>query len=273
MSIDQFDLSIEPMKVVNDFLEKKESGEKIVMITCYDYSSARIVNTSDIDAILVGDSAAMVIHGFETTVNATMEMMTSHVRAVRKGAPDKFLVADMPFLMHRKGRELAMSAVDEFVRAGAQAVKIEGARGHLDLIQYIVESGIPVMGHLGLTPQSVHQLGGYRVQGKGKDADKLWKDAKALQEARVFSLVLELVPASLAKRITEDLTIPTIGIGAGPETSGQVLVFQDLLGMNPNFKPKFLRTYLDGYHQIQSALNNFSADVKNGRFPSKEESF
>ena len=261
------------MKVKNDFLEKKKSGEKIAMVTCYDYSSARIVNESEIDAILVGDSAAMVMHGYETTVNATVKMMTSHVRAVRKGAPDKFLVADMPFLVHRKGRELAMDAVDEFVRAGAQAVKIEGARGHLDLIRYIVESGIPVMGHLGLTPQSVHQLGGYRVQGRGEDSRKLCEDATALQEAGVFSLVLELVPVSLAKRITRDLFIPTIGIGAGLETSGQILVFQDLLGMNPGFKPKFLRTYLDGYHQIQTALNNFSADVKNGRFPSKEESF
>lgn len=262
------------MNVVQDFLKKKVSGEKIAIVTCYDYTSARIVNKSELDAILVGDSAAMVMHGFETTVSATVEMMTFHVSAVRRGAVDKFIIADMPFLMHRKGVELAMNAVDSLVRAGAQAVKIEGARGNLDLIHYIVESGVPVMGHLGLTPQSVHQLGGYRVQGRGKDAgEQLRKDALDLQNSGAFSLVLELVPAALARRITRDLTIPTIGIGAGSDTSGQVLVFQDLLGMNPDFKPKFLRTYLDGYHQILTALNNFSADVKNGRFPSKEESF
>ena len=262
------------MKRIDEFVKMKKDGKKISMVTCYDYTSAKIANHSEIDVILVGDSASMVMHGYDTTLNATLEMMSSHVQAVRKGAPDKFIIGDMPFLAHRKGFAKAMDAVDELMKSGAEAVKIEGAEGQLDIISHIVESGVPVMGHLGLTPQSLHKLGGYKVQGKNDEtAKKMKSDAKSLENSGVFSLVLELVPAQLAKEITESLVIPTIGIGAGPHTSGQVLVWQDVLGMNNGFSPKFLRTYLDGNKLIQDALNQFNKEVKNQSFPSKKESF
>tara|TARA_B100000315_G_scaffold260919_1_gene327342 strand:- start:3448 stop:4236 length:789 start_codon:yes stop_codon:yes gene_type:complete len=262
------------MKRIDEFVKMKKDGKKISMVTCYDYTSARIATHSEIDVILVGDSASMVMHGYDTTLNATLEMMSSHVRAVRKGAPDKFIIGDMPFLAHRKGFSKTMDAVDGLMKSGAEAVKIEGAAGQLDIISHIVESGVPVMGHLGLTPQSLHKLGGYKVQGKNDEtAEKMKRDAKSLEDTGVFSLVLELVPAQLAKEITESLVIPTIGIGAGPHTSGQVLVWQDVLGMNNGFSPKFLRTYLDGNKLIQDALNQFNKEVKDQSFPSEKESF
>ncbi len=262
------------MKTVHGFHKMKTDGRRISMITCYDYTCARIINASDIDAILVGDSVAMVMHGYETTVNATLDMIGTHVRAVKKGAPDKFIIADMPFLAHRKGLEKALHAVDVLIKAGAAAVKIEGARGHLDIIAHIVESGIPVMGHLGLTPQSIHQFGGHKVQAKDNAAiDKLLQDAQALQEAGIFAVVLELIPAAIAKQVTEALSIPTIGIGAGPHTSGQILVFQDLVGMDISFNPRFVRKYANTYDIIRKALNHYNEDIKKQRFPAKEESF
>lgn len=262
------------MKTIRGFQRLKSNREPISMVTCYDTTSAAIVNISDIDAILVGDSAAMVMHGFESTVNANLQMLVSHVTAVRKGAPEKFLVADMPFLAHRKGLELTMDAVEKLMHAGAQAIKIEGLDRDDPIIPHIVKSGVPVMGHLGLTPQSVHQLGGWVVQGKNKDAEtQILEDAKTLEDLGCFSLVLEMVPAELAKRVTSTLNIPTIGIGAGPHTSGQILVFQDLLGLNAEFNPKFLRRYLNGFELIQSALNEYNRDVKSLDFPSTEESF
>ncbi len=262
------------MKTIQGLMKVKQRGEKIAMVTCYDYTSACIVNQSDIDIVLVGDSAAMVMHGYESTVPATVEMMSAHVAAVRRGMPDKFLVADMPFLAHRKGHEKSMDAVDALMKAGANAVKIEGGRDHLKSIRYIVKSGVPVMGHLGLTPQSVNQIGGWKVQGReDSQAEQIIEDAKSLEAVGVFALVLEMVPADLAEQVTVELAIPTIGIGAGPETSGQVLVFQDVLGMNPSFHPKFLRTYMDGLGQIQSALNTYTKDVKEGMFPNADESF
>ncbi len=262
------------MKSVRDFKKMKVDGRKISLVTCYDFTSARIVNDSSIDAILVGDSAANVMHGYETTINATLEMMEFHVRAVRRGAPNKFLIADMPFLAHRKGIQEAMYAVDILMKAGAEVVKIEGAGDNLEIITHIVNSGVPVMGHLGLTPQSIHQLGGYKVQGKEEEAaKKLLQEAEALEKAGIFSLVLELVSATLAERVTKTLSVPTIGIGAGSKTSGQVLVWHDLLGMNKGFNPKFLRKYLNGYKLIREALNQYDTDIKNKKFPSKEESF
>ncbi len=262
------------MKNVTDFAKMKNAGEKISFVTCYDSTYANIIRDSDIDAVLVGDSVAMVMHGFDTTVNADISIMELHAAAVRKGLGDKFMVVDMPFLAHRKGIEYMMNCVDRLMKAGAQAVKIEGAGDNLAAIKYVVESGVPVMGHLGLTPQSVHQFGGFKVQGKSNEAaEKLLADAKALQEAGCFALVFELVPAELAKIITEELVIPTIGIGAGAGTSGQVLVLQDLLGMNNQFSPKFLRKYLNGYDIIKDALNNYNNDVKEVSFPSDKESF
>ena len=259
---------------IHDFQKLKKENRNICFITCYDFTSAHIISKSNIDSILVGDSAAMVQHGHSTTLHATTEMMAAHVAAVRRGAPDYFITADMPFLAHRKGLSETMSAVETLMKSGANAVKIEGGKGQFKIISHIVESGVPVMGHLGLTPQSVHQLGGHKLQGKEKgNADQILDDAVSLQESGVFSLVLEMVPAKLAKNITSILTIPTIGIGAGANTSGQILVWQDLLGMNNEFNPKFLRKYLEGERLIKEALNKYCDDVRKKRFPGKEESY
>lgn len=259
---------------VLDFQKKKIAKEKITMVTCYDYTFAKIVGASDIDAILVGDSLAQVMHGYGTTLNATVDLMALHTQAVVKGAPNKFVVGDMPFLSTRKGLHYCMDQVEKIMQAGAHAIKIEGADGHSEIIKHIVESGVPVMGHLGLTPQSIHQLGGPKIQGRADDsAQKLYKDAISLQEAGCFSLVLECVPASLAIKVTENIKIPTIGIGAGQDTDGQILVLQDLLGMNADFKPKFLKKYLSGHELIKKSLNEYTAEVKNLKFPTLENSY
>ena len=262
------------MKTINDFKKSYEDGKKISVVTCYDFWSAKIIDETDIDVVLVGDSAAMVMHGFETTINAEMDMMIYHVSSARRGIKDKLLIADFPFLAHRRGIEYAMTGVDKFMKAGANAVKIEGAGDTINLIKHIVDSGIPVMGHVGLTPQSVNQFGGYKIQGKSDEsAERLIRDAKNLEEAGCFSIVLELVPAEVAKKITDGISIPTIGIGAGKFTSGQILVFQDLLGLTKAFRPKFLRKYLDGFEVIKSAVNMYDADVKQKLFPNGEESY
>jgi len=262
------------MRHPSDMIAARAAGHPISVLTCYDFWSAKILAASRIDALLVGDSTAMVMHGHETTIPADLDMMCLHVSAVRRGAPEKLLIADMPFLAHRHSLSETMAAVERLIRAGGQAIKLEGADGNCDAIHHIVESGIDVMGHLGLTPQSLHRLGGYRVQGRDQAvAAKLVADARRLQDAGCFALVLELVPTELAKTITESLAIPTIGIGAGPHTSGQVLVLQDMLGMQPDFQPKFLRTYLDGFSLLRDAVDRYDADVKEGRYPSDEESY
>ncbi len=262
------------MKSILDFQKKKKSQEKIVMVTCYDYSFARIIDSTAIDAILVGDSLAQVMHGFPTTLQASTAMMALHTAAVVRGAPNKLIVADMPFLSTRKGLKTTMDQVEKLMKVGAHAIKIEGAEGHFKLIQHIVESGVPVMGHLGLTPQSIHQLGGPKVQGKAAEsAQKILDDSLQLQEAGCFSLVLECVPAVLAARITEKVEIATIGIGAGVPTDGQILVLQDMLGMNPNFSPKFLKKFFNGFDQISTALNAYVTETKNQSFPAKEHSY
>lgn len=257
-----------------DFARKKVEGEPIVMTTCYDAWSATLLATSDVDAILVGDSAAMVMHGHDSTIPIDIDQMAVHVAAVRRGAPCAFIVGDLPFLSFRKGTDEAVAAVEKLFRAGAQAVKLEGAKGNLTVVRHLVESGIPVMGHLGLTPQSVHALGGYRVQGtENDDAEALINDSQDLQDAGVFSLVLEMVPSELATRVESALEIPTIGIGAGVGTAGQVLVLQDFLGMNADWNPRFLRKYLDGASLIVDAVNDYAASVRDRSFPSEEESF
>lgn len=262
------------MKSVLDFQKAREHGRPISMVTSYDSWSAALIEKSPIDCILVGDSAAMVMHGEPNTLAATVDMMVTHTRAVRKGAPKTFVIADLPFLSHRKGIPAAMDAVQALCQAGAQAVKLEGADGHLDVIRHIVESGVPVMGHLGLTPQSVHALGGHRIQGRDSEtAQKLVHQAKALEAAGCFALVLECIPESLARQITNSVTIATIGIGSGPGTSGQVLVFQDLLGLNSGFHPVFVRKYLEGEKLIQGALAGFAEDVSEGAFPTLAESY
>ena len=262
------------MKAITDFGQAKRQGKKITMVTCYDYWTARIVMQSEIDCILVGDSVAMVAHGHDNTIPATIEMIATHVQAVAKGAPEKLLIADFPFLAHRKGVAAAVDAADRFLKAGAQAVKIEGVEGHQDVLRSLVEAGVPVMGHLGLTPQSVHALGGFRVQAKEKrGADRLLAEARELEALGCFGVVLEAIPTDVARDVTRALEIPTIGIGAGPETSGQVLVLQDLLGMNPDFEPRFVRRYLDGFSLLQGALDRFAGDVREGEFPARKETY
>ncbi len=262
------------IKTATDFLEAKRNRKRITVLTCYDFWSARILGETPVDCLLVGDSAAMVMHGHTTTIPATVEMMAGHVEAVRRGAPEKFVAADMPFLSTRTGVGDAVRAAGPLLRAGAQAVKVEGVVGHNDVIQHLVESGIPVMGHLGLTPQSVHRLGGYRVQGKtDEQAEAVARQAHELEEAGCFALVLECVPMGLSARVSRELTIPTIGIGAGADCDGQVLVLQDLLGLSSMTKPRFVREYLDGGRLIRDAVNGYCRDVEGGEFPSETESY
>jgi 3-methyl-2-oxobutanoate hydroxymethyltransferase len=262
------------MITVPEFYKRKLAKKKISMITCYDSSFASIVNDSPIDIILIGDSSAMVMHGHSSTVNADATMIETHVAAVARTAKNKFIVADMPFLSNRMGTAVATEIAGRFIKAGAHAVKIEGIRGNEEIVKHLVESGIPVMGHLGLTPQSVNQFGGMKVQATSPEAQEiLLTDAKAFEQTGAFSLVLECVPNKIAKTVTDLLNIPTIGIGAGVGTDGQVLVLHDLLGFNPNFKPKFLRQYLNGYELIKNAFTQYHEDVMQESFPNEKESY
>ncbi len=262
------------MKTIFDFKKKKESKQKISMLTCYDHWSAKILNKSSIDAILVGDSVAMVMYGHQTTLPATVEMMAYHCEAVCKGAPDKFIVGDLPFLSYRSSLEENIKAVHRIMQTGVHAVKLEGAHGNLDFISHLVQSGVPVMGHLGLTPQSVFQLGGFKVQGKSSEAQtEILNQALALEKAGCFSIVLECVPSNLATLITNKLAIPTIGIGAGASTDGQILVLQDMLGLNSDFKPKFVRHFINGEKILLEGIEFFHNETINQTFPSNKESF
>jgi len=259
---------------VIEFVQKKKNGEKISMVTCYDHWSAKILNTSTVDSLLVGDSLSMVVYGHKSTLSATPEMMAQHIEAVAKGAPDKFIIGDMPFPSFRLGKVEAMKTVDLLMKAGAHCIKLEGVDGHEDVIEHIIRSGVPVMGHLGLTPQSINLFGGFKVQGKNDSAaEHLVQQAMKLEALGCFSVVLECIPASLAQRITEAIEIPTIGIGAGLSVDGQVLVLQDLLGMNTDFKPKFLKTYMSGQQSIQEAVNTYDQEVKSKLYPSSKESY
>lgn len=254
--------------------ERKKAGQKLTMLTCYDSWSAKILNETPVDILLVGDSAAMVMHGHQDTIPATLEMMEWHVAAVRKGAPKKFIVGDMPFLSFRKGLDENLEAVGRLLRAGAQAVKLEGFDGNGEFIRHAVQSGVPVMGHIGLTPQFVNAFGGFRVQGRNEEArKKIMSEARGLEEAGAFAVVLECIPADLAAEITSTLKIPTIGIGAGERCDGQVLVLHDMLGFSGAFKPKFVRQYVDGSELIHAAVDRYCADVTGGRFPGPEESY
>lgn len=244
------------------------------MITCYDYSSARIAAKTTVDCLLVGDSVAMTMHGYKDTLSATLAMMCFHTSAVSRGAGDKFIVSDLPFLSYRKSLSKNVSAAETLIQAGAHAVKMECVAGNENLIRHLTESGVPVMGHLGLTPQFIHVLGGHRVQGKSEEsAAKLKEDAERLQYAGCFGLVLECVPSQLAKEITECLVIPTIGIGAGPHTDGQVLVFQDLLGLNTDFKPKFVKTFMNGHDYMKNGIEDYVQAIKTGGFPQNEHCY
>ena len=262
------------MKNIHEFLKKKQGRKKITMITCYDYTSAKIVNHSKIDCILVGDTSIMLMHGEKNTTQADIKIIETHTRAVSKGAFNKFIVADLPFMSYRKSLSQTMENVEKLIRAGAQAIKLEGAVGNLETIKYITDSGIPVMGHIGLTPQHFHALGGFKIQGKhGQEAVKLLEEAKALEKSGCFAIVLECVPSDVAKKISQALLIPTIGIGAGPDTDGQVLVFHDLLGLQSDFKPKFLKTYLNGEELFIKSINQYVSDVQLHIFPGVEHSY
>jgi 3-methyl-2-oxobutanoate hydroxymethyltransferase len=260
------------VKSILDFTRAKREGKPIVLIAAYDALMARLLTESEVDAILVGDSAAMVVHGFPSTVHATTEMMCLHTAAVRRGAPKMVVIADMPFLSVRRGRDEAVCVAGALMQAGATAVKIEGVTGHEDIITHLIGSGIPVMGHLGLTPQSVNQLGGHRLQGRTPEAaERLKSEARTLEKLGAFSLVLECVPEALAADVTDSLSISTIGIGAGAKTDGQVLVMTDMLGLDAAFHPKFVRRYLEGHEAMLGAVNSFSRDVRAGKFPTGEE--
>lgn len=253
----------------------KKQKRKLSMVTCYDSWSAKLLSETGIDIVLVGDSAAMVMHGFDDTIPATVDMLAAHTAAVRRGAPKKFIVADLPFMSFRSDLNSNIQTVTRLMQAGASAVKLEGYDEKIhDLVSHLTGSGIPVMGHIGLTPQFVNAFGGFRVQGReAEQRRKILAQAQGLQEAGCFSLVLECVPADLAAEITASLAIPTIGIGAGSACDGQVLVLQDLLGLSGGFKPKFVRSYLNGGELIRQAIEQFREDVGAGRFPSEKESY
>lgn len=259
---------------INDFLLAKTEKRKLSMVTCYDFTFAHLLSKSAIDGILVGDSAAMVMHGHSTTLSIDIDLLRIHTEAVVRGAPGKFVVADMPFLSYRKGLAAGLDAAHVLMRAGARAVKIEGVDGHEDVVRRLTQSGIPVMGHLGLQPQSVNAYGGYKVQGRSEESAKeILRQAAALEGLGAFAIVLECLPAKLACEITQSLQIPTIGIGAGAGCDGQILVLQDLLGMNTEFQPRFVRKFSDGAQSILDALARYDQEVKSGSFPSVEESY
>ena len=255
--------------------EMKSRGEKISMLTAYDYSMARIVDAAGVDVVLVGDSAANVMAGFETTVPMTLDHMIYHARSVTRAVKRALVVVDMPFGTYQgNSRESLASAVRIMKEAEADAVKLEGGEEILESVQRILCAGIPVMGHLGLTPQSIHKYGTYAVRAKEQaEADKLVRDAHLLEDAGCFGLVLEKIPAVLGTRVSQELEIPTIGIGAGGGTDGQVLVIHDMLGINNEFSPRFLRRYADLYTQMMTGVSRYVEDVKSGDFPSEQEQY
>jgi 3-methyl-2-oxobutanoate hydroxymethyltransferase len=250
--------------------DKKQKGEKIVALTAYDYPTAKIVDSLGIDIILVGDSLGNVVLGYESTLPVTMEEMLHHTRAVKRGVKNALLVGDMPFLSYQPSVEEGIRNAGLFIKAGAEAVKIEGGRQFIPLIERLTQSGIPVMGHIGLTPQWIHSFGGYRIQGRtAKEALALLEDAILLEKAGIFSLVLEGVPMQLAKLITENLSIPTIGIGAGPYCDGQILVFHDLFGLG-DFIPKHAKVMVDLKEVISQGVRRYIEEIKEGIFPTEQ---
>ncbi|TYL92622.1 3-methyl-2-oxobutanoate hydroxymethyltransferase [Bradyrhizobium rifense] len=251
----------------------KEEGRRIAMTTAYDAVTARIADPI-VDVILVGDSVGNVCLGFDDTLPVSMAMMNHHLEAVVRAKPRALLVADMPFLSFHLSPAETIRNAGGFLQRGADAVKLEGGAKRIEMVRALIDCEIPVMGHLGLTPQSVNVMGGFKVQGrKADDALRLLDDAHRLQEAGCFALVLEGIPAELGERATESLRIPTIGIGAGPGCSGQVLVFHDVLGLTEGHRPKFVRAYANGFQSLQEALSRWAADVRNGAFPTSQESY
>ena len=264
-----------PKITILDIYKKKAEGRKITMLTAYDYPTAQIVDQAGIDMILVGDSLGMVVQGVSSTLPVTMDEMIYHTKMVSRGAVSAMVVGDMPFLSYQTQKAEAVRNAGRFLKeAGAEAVKLEGGTQMAEAIRTIVDAGIPVMAHIGLTPQYMHTLGGFKVQGKDEATrEKILADARSVQDAGAFSVVLEAMPASLAKEIQTMLNIPTIGIGAGPDCDGQVLVLHDLLGLFDRFTPKFVKKYINLKDQALKAVKEYKQDVENGKFPSEEHSF
>jgi 3-methyl-2-oxobutanoate hydroxymethyltransferase len=254
-----------------EFRAAKSRGEKLAVVTAYDYTSARLADEAGADCLLVGDSLGMVIQGHATSLPVTLGQIAYHTECVVRGTRRALVVADLPFLTYQVSPQQAVRSAGRLLKkAGAHAVKLEGGVRMAETIRAVVNAGIPVMGHVGLTPQSVHQFGGFKVQ---RDAEQLLADANAVEEAGAFSVVVESVPAEVGARITAAVSIPTIGIGAGPQCDGQVLVFHDLLGLFTDFKPKFVKQYADMGSRIRAALATYCADVRNGTFPDTDHSF
>jgi 3-methyl-2-oxobutanoate hydroxymethyltransferase len=260
---------------VSDLLTMKTAGRRIVMLTCYDAVFARLLEQAGVDVLLVGDSLNQVLAGHETTLSTTLDQMIYHAGAVRRASRRALVFVDLPFLTYQVTiPEAIRNAGRVLQETGAHGVKLEGGSHMAETVAALVERGIPVIGHLGLTPQSVHALGGYRVQGRDAAAgDRLLNDAKALEAAGACSIVLELIPAALGARISKSLTIPTIGIGAGPQCDGQVLVLHDMLGLNEQFAPKFLKHYAKLGEAVREAVRAYAAEVREGKYPGKEHSF
>jgi 3-methyl-2-oxobutanoate hydroxymethyltransferase len=258
---------------IPDILQMKPEGRKLTVLTSYDYPTARLVDAAGVDAILVGDSAGVVFSGYENTLPVTMDEMLYHVKAVVRAKPKALVIGDMPFMACQCGELRALENCGRMLQEGAEAVKIEGGVNMASIIRAVTTMDIPVMGHVGLTPQSVHRMGGYKVQGRKEQAERILEDAHAVQEAGAFAVVLEGIPAKLAARITEELAIPTIGIGAGPGCDGQVLVIHDILGLCEKYSPRFVKRYADLGPVITEAARQYVSEVKNGLFPTEEHSF
>jgi 3-methyl-2-oxobutanoate hydroxymethyltransferase len=261
-------------KITVPAIKDRKGKEKIAMLTAYDYAFSGIIDAAGVDIILVGDSVGNVMLGYPNTLPVTVEEMIHHTKAVTKGARHALVVIDMPFMSYQESIEQARRNAGRMIKeSGAECVKLEGGTRMKDVISALVDIDIPVMGHIGLTPQSVHRMGGYKVQGKGAAEQMLIEDAKAVEEAGAFSVVMEGIPRDVAKKITEMLTIPTIGIGAGPDCDGQVLVLHDLLGMMGQFRPKFVKTYVNLKESIEKAVKEYIEEVANGTFPDDSHSF
>lgn len=261
-------------KTIPDFKTMAYQNEKITMLTAYDYPSASILEKAGIDVILVGDSLGMVVLGYDSTVSVTIDEMLHHTKAVRRGAQDTFIVADLPFLSYATAEDALKNAGKLIKEGNADAVKLEGGEDYAETVRLLTRAGIPVVGHIGLTPQTASQLGGFKVQGKDLDsAVKLIKDALSLEKAGIIMLVLEAIPKQLAEKITMELSIPTIGIGAGEKCNGQVLVFHDLMGLFDKFVPKFVKQYEPLGHLATEAVKRYNKDVKESAFPTDKHSF
>lgn len=264
-----------PGVTINDFLKKKSEGQKITMLTAYDYPFAKIVDEAGIDAILVGDSVAMVVQGIENTLPVTMDEMIYHTKMVSRAAERAMVIGDMPFMSYQVSIEDAVRNAGRFIKeGGAQAIKIEGGKEVANRVKRMVKSDIPVLAHIGLTPQSIHRMGGFKVQGKTEEARKeLIEDARILEDAGAFAIVLEAIPMDLAEEITGMLTIPTIGIGAGPHCDGQILVLHDVIGLFDRFVPKFVKKYANLKAEALKAIGEYIREVQEGKFPAKEHGF